>query len=87
MLFSQTQKQLAIFTNCRLTLSLKVFLSGCFGGVAVGVDCTARKIVDIIIPKAVINAPIVRPSHLNSSLNLSKRGLVSSFIISFIRLN
>ena len=41
MLFlAKPKSQLAIFTNCRLTLSLKVFLSGCFGGVAVGVGCT-----------------------------------------------
>ena len=57
---------------------MKVFLWGC-EGVPVGAGCTARKIVDIIMPKDAINVPIVRPSRLNSSLNLSKRGLVSSF--------
>jgi len=88
MLFlANLRSQLAIFTKWRLTLSMKVFLSGCFGGAAVGAGCRATKIVNIIIPKAVINAPIVSPSRVNSSINLSKKSLVTSFIISFIRLN
>jgi len=33
---AKPKSQLAIFTICRLTLSLKVFLSGCFGDEAVG---------------------------------------------------
>jgi len=39
---AKPRSQLAIFINCRLTLSVKVFSSG-GSGVAVGVGCTARK--------------------------------------------
>ena len=84
MLFSQTQKPVSYFYQLSFDYIRESIFGGC-GGVPVGAGCTARKIVDIIMPKAVINAPIVSPSRLNSSLNLSKRGLVSSFIISFIR--
>lgn len=47
----------------------------------------ARIIVEIVIPIAVIRAPIVKPSRLNNSFNLSLNGRVSSLMIVFIRFN
>ena len=47
----------------------------------------ARIIVEIVMPKAVISAPIVKPSRPNNSFNLSLNGLVSSFMVVFIRFN
>ena len=52
--------------------------------VVVVVSITARKTVDIIIPTAVIKAPIVSPSRLDNSRNFSEKSLVLSFIIVFI---
>jgi len=51
-----------------------------------GVGKTDKTMVDIVIPMAVIRAPIVTPSLLNNSFSLSANDRDLSLTISFIRL-